>query len=108
MLIVEWTKFHTVRSNLWTLVAAAALMPVLSVFVGLTGSLQPDDHLGGSLTGAPVAQMVAAALGALVMTSEYEGKMIHTTFTAIPSRGRVLAAKALPDLGAPPRHGVRL
>ena len=96
VLIAEWTKFRTVRSNLWTLVAAAVLMPILSVFVGLTGSLQPDDTiLGGSLTGATVAQMVAAALGVLVMTSEYGGKMIHTTFTAIPSRGRVLAAKAL-------------
>lgn len=44
--------------------AASALIPVFAVFVGLTGSLQPDDTiLGGSLTGATVAQMVAAAVG---------------------------------------------
>ena len=96
VLLAEWTKFRTVRSTVWTLVAATALIPVLALFVGLTGSLQPDDTiLGGSLTGATVAQMVAAAFGVLVMTSEYGSKMVHTTFTASPRRSRVLAAKAL-------------
>ena len=96
VLRAEWTKARTVRSTVWTLVAVAALIVVLSVFVGLTGSLQPDDTiLGGSLTGATVAQMVAAAFGVLVMTSEYGSKMAYTTFTAIPRRGRVIAAKAI-------------
>lgn len=96
VLVAEWTKFRTVRSTVWTLVAASALIPVFAVFVGLTGSLQPDDTiLGGSLTGATVAQMVAAAFGVLVMTSEYGNKMVHTTFAASPKRGRVLAAKAV-------------
>lgn len=95
VLISEWTKFRTVRSTVWTLVAAAALIPVFAVFVGLTGSLQPDDTiLGGSLTGATGAQMVAAAFGVLVMTSEYGSKLIHTTFAASPRRSRVLVAKA--------------
>ena len=101
VLIAEWTKFRTVRSTVWTLAAVAALMPVLAVFVGLTGSLQPDDTiLGGSLTGATVAQMVAAAFGVLVMTSEYGSKMIHSTFSAVPRRSKVLAAKALIISGA--------
>lgn len=101
VLVAEWTKFRTVRSTVWTLVAASALIPVFAVFVGLTGSLQPDDTiLGGSLTGATVAQMVAAAFGALVMTSEYGSRMIHTTFAASPKRGRVLAAKAVVISGA--------
>ena len=96
VLAAEWTKFRTVRSTVWTLVAASALIPVFAVFVGLTGSLQPDDTiLGGSLTGATVAQMVAAAFGVLIMTSEYGSKMIQTTFAASPRRGRVLAAKAV-------------
>jgi len=96
LLSAEWTKFRTVRSTVWTLVTAAALIPFFAMFVGLTGSLQPDDTiLGGSLTGATVAQMVAAAFGVLVMTSEYGSKMIHTTFAASPRRSRVLAAKAV-------------
>ena len=96
VLAAEWTKFRTVRSTVWTLVAAAALIPFFAVFVGLTGSLQPDDTiLGGSLTGATVAQMVAAAFGVLIMTGEYGSKMIHTTFAASPRRSRVLAGKAV-------------
>ena len=96
VLSAEWTKLRTVRSTVWTLVAAAALIPFFAVFVGLTGSLQPDDTiLGGSLTGATGAQMVAAAFGVLIMTSEYGSKMIHTTFAASPRRSRVLAAKAV-------------
>ena len=96
VLAAEWTKFRTVRSTVWTLVAVAVVIPFFAVFVGLTGSLQPDDTiLGGSLTGATVAQMVAAAFGVLVMTSEYGSKMIHTTFAASPRRSRVLAAKAV-------------
>ena len=89
-------KFRTVRSTVWTLVAASVLIPVFAVFVGLTGSLQPDDTiLGGSLTGATVAQIIAAAFGVLLITSEYGNKLVHTTFAASPRRSRVLAAKAV-------------
>jgi ABC-2 type transport system permease protein len=95
VLAAEWTKLRSVRSLVWTLVAMAAVVPVFAVFVGLTGSLQSDDTiLGGSLTGSVAAQMVAAALGVLVITSEYGSNMIHSTFAAIPRRNTVLAAKA--------------
>ncbi|MGW4026011.1 ABC transporter permease [Streptomyces sp. NPDC005009] len=94
-LAFEWTKFVSLRSTVWT-TAAAALVTVLgAVFVGLSGSLQPDDTvLGGSLTLSVVALMVAGVVGALTVCGEYSSGTIVTTLTATPRRGRVLAAKA--------------
>jgi ABC-2 type transport system permease protein len=81
---------------LWTLVAAGLILPVMSVFVAATGSLQDDDTiLGGSLTGAVLAQMISAVFGALVMSGEYATGMIRTTLTAAPRRVAVLGAKAV-------------
>jgi ABC-2 type transport system permease protein len=94
-LAFEWTKFRSARSTLWTLIAIGLLPPVFAVFVAATGSLQPDDTiLGGSLTGSILVQVVAAVLGALVMTGEYTSGMIRTTLTALPRRLTVLGAKA--------------
>jgi ABC-2 type transport system permease protein len=94
-LAFEWVKFRSTRSTLWTLATVGLLTPVLAVFVGATTSLQPDDTvLGGSLSGVVAAQVVAAALGALVMTGEYASGTIRTTLTAQPRRLIVLAAKA--------------
>ena len=42
-----------------------------------------------------IAQIAAVVLGALVVTTEYGTGMIRSTFAAVPSRGRVLAAKAV-------------
>lgn len=91
----EWVKFRSVRSTVWTTVAAALLTPVGAVFVAASGSLQDDDTvLGGSLTTAVVAQMLAAVLGALVICGEYGSGTLRTTLTACPRRVTVLAAKA--------------
>lgn len=95
VLAFEWVKFRTARSTLWTLVAAGLILPALAAFVAATGSLQPDDTIvGGSLTGAVLAQVTAAVLGVLVMSGEYATGMIATTLTVAPRRLTVLAAKA--------------
>ncbi|OCC08266.1 ABC transporter permease subunit [Streptomyces sp. PTY087I2] len=94
-LAYEWIKFRSVRSTVWTTVATAALPVLGAVFVATTGSLQSDDTvLGGSLTLSVVAQMLAAVVGALVVTGEYSSGTIRTTFAARPRRSTVLAAKA--------------
>lgn len=92
----EWTKFATLRS---TRVLAAVLglaLPVFSVIVAGTGSLQPDDTvLGASLLGGAVlAQVLAAVLGAGLITSEFKTGTIRVTLAACPRRLVVLAAKA--------------
>ncbi|GGP84051.1 ABC transporter permease subunit [Streptomyces sindenensis] len=92
----EWIKFRSVRSTVWTAVATAVLPVLGAVFVATSGSLQSDDTvLGGSLTLSVVAQMLAAVVGALVVTGEYSSGTIRTTFAARPRRSGVLAAKAV-------------
>ncbi|NGO72236.1 ABC transporter permease subunit [Streptomyces boncukensis] len=94
-LAFEWIKFRSVRSTVRTALAAAALPPVGAVFVAATGSLQDDDTvLGGSLTLSVVGQMLAAVLGALLITGEYAHGTLRTTLAAVPRRATVLAAKA--------------
>ncbi|GAA1945691.1 ABC transporter permease subunit [Streptomyces durmitorensis] len=94
-LAFEWTKFASLRSTRWTLLVTGVLTVVGAVFVGLSGSLQPDDTvLGGSLTLGVISLMVAGAVGALTVCGEYASGTITATLTAVPRRGRVLAAKA--------------
>jgi ABC-type transport system involved in multi-copper enzyme maturation permease subunit len=92
----EWTKFRTTRSTVLTSVALAVSFPLLALVVAVTESLQPDDTILGAtvLGGAVLAQITAAALGALVITNEFHTGMIRTTLTACPRRLVVLAAKA--------------
>lgn len=95
-LAFERAKFWSIRSTMWTLVAAGFVPPVFAVVVAATGSLQPDDTiLGASLTAAGMAQVMAAVVGALTMTSEYSSGSIQPTLLAQPRRGTVLGAKAI-------------
>jgi ABC-2 type transport system permease protein len=94
-LAFEWTKFASLRSTVWTTVAVGLVTVLGAVFVGLTGSLQPDDTvLGGSLTTSVPSLLIAGVVGALTMCGEYAGGTIGSTLAAVPRRGRVLAAKA--------------
>ncbi len=95
-LAFEWTKFASLRSTRWTTAAVGLLTVLGAVFVGLSGSLQPDDTvLGGSLTLSVVSLMVAGVVGALTVCGEYSSGTIASTLAAVPRRGRVLAAKAV-------------
>jgi ABC-2 type transport system permease protein len=92
----EWTKVRTLRSAAGMLAAMVLCTVGIAVFVGATHSLQPDDTVvGGSLTGAAFAQLLAASFGVLVMSREYATGMIRVTLAATPRRHIVLAAKTL-------------
>ncbi|MFI1358745.1 ABC transporter permease subunit [Streptomyces sp. NPDC020898] len=95
-LAFEWTKFTSLRSTTWTAATTGLATAIGAVFVGLTGSLQPDDTvLGGSLSLTVVSLIVAGVLGALTVCGEYSSGTIGSTLAAVPRRGRVLAAKAV-------------
>ncbi len=106
----EWTKLRTVRSTYWT--AAAAALATLSIGALLCGywanSLrthpdrltQFDDPISTSLTGIFLAQVAVGTLGVLIISSEYGTGMIKATFTAVPQRRAILAAKGLVFAGA--------
>ncbi|MDT4922026.1 MAG: type transport system permease protein [Pseudonocardiales bacterium] len=100
----EWTKIRSVRSTLWTLLVAAVLGIGLSaLFSGLAANAYRTDSDGVrtnwdptsiSTSGLGIAQLALAVLGVLVISSEYSTGAIRTSLTAVPLRGRFLAAKA--------------
>lgn len=99
VLAMEWVKFVSLRSTVWTLVATMLVMVGLSTLIAF---LWADGSAWSSELGIRVlteshtfAQLVAAVLGVLVMGTEYSTGLIRTTLLAVPTRTPVLAAKAL-------------
>ena len=105
LLRAEWTKLRTVRSTAWTLLITVVLgLGISAVATAETSahwaSTPAFQHVGfdptaTSLIGIFVAQFAVGALGVLAMSSEYSTGTIRATFSAAPSRLRVLAAKLL-------------
>ncbi|MFD3618008.1 ABC transporter permease subunit [Streptomyces sp. NPDC058676] len=98
----EWTKIRSVRSTMWTL----GVFVLLVIGIGLaTGalvaansdeeSLAGENPLSFGFFGLLLGSMCVITLGVLTTAAEYSTGMIRTTMVACPSRGRVLAAKAI-------------
>ena len=119
----EFTKIRSVRSTYWALVAlVVACVGIGALFSwgqtqrllrfesGTTfrgGKVPPGfaEHIANeirsqaasiSLFGLLIGQLIIIVLGALAITSEYSTGMIRSTFSAMPARRLVLAAKAVP------------
>jgi ABC-2 type transport system permease protein len=101
VLRAEWLKLRTVRSTWWTVLSTFVLGAGLTILMcwanaDWLASPDADESPGSFITwGMMIAQITAVVLGALVVTTEYGTGMIRSTFAAVPSRGRVLAAKAV-------------
>lgn len=93
----EWTKLWSVRSTLWTLVATG--VAIVGLCALSTGTVNPseiiDDPTRRSLVGVFLGQLIFGVLGVLVMSAEYGTGTIRSTFSALPRRTTVLAAKVL-------------
>lgn len=93
----EWTKLRTLAGTKWLLLGVI----VTTVGLGAVASAavpaaQPGlDAAKVSLTGVGLGQTVVAVLAVLSVSSEYGSGMIHLTFTAMPRRLLVLAAKSV-------------
>jgi ABC-type transport system involved in multi-copper enzyme maturation permease subunit len=103
VLASEWTKLRSLRSNRWTLAVAALVTLVLTAVVAQAFAASPAggnhaavmDRLATSfLAYAEYLVLPVTVLSVLVFTSEYGSGLIRTTFTAVPRRQAVLAAKA--------------
>jgi ABC-2 type transport system permease protein len=100
----EWTKFRSLRSTRYTLLAGVGGTIVFAIIPALinasrwsTMSVQDKltfNPLETSLIGVGVAQLAIGVLGVLVITGEYSTGMIRATFCAVPKRLPVLWAKA--------------
>lgn len=101
----EWTKFRSLRST-WLTVLTTAVLGIgvgalatraqgLGFFDATAEDRAAFDPTAVSLTSITIAQLAIGVLGVLVVTSEYATGMIQPSVTAVPRRGRLLAAKAL-------------
>ncbi|WP_020667855.1 ABC transporter permease [Amycolatopsis nigrescens] len=94
----EWTKFWSVRSTWWSLIAAAALTFAYVLPVAASVGIDPDEPMSapGLLAGGTfyLAQFAVVALAAMFIASEYSTGSIRATLQWVPARSRMLLAKA--------------
>ena len=98
----EWTKIRSVRSTMWTLGTFILIVVGIGLAVGALvaqnssqESLAQNNPLAFGLFGVLLGSICVITLGVLTTASEYSTGMIRTTMVACPTRGRVLAAKAV-------------
>ncbi len=104
VIVSEWIKIRSLRSTVYTLLAAVVVVVGFGVIAALTstGAITTGDGGEGvgtdpvaiSLTGVMLAQLVIGVLGVLVITADYSTGMIRSTLAAVPKRLPVLWAKA--------------
>jgi ABC-2 type transport system permease protein len=100
----EWTKLRSLRSTVFSLLAAVVAVIGFSVLVPAVtvahwpptdpGELASFDPTGRSLAGLFIAQLAIGVLGVLLVTGEYATGSIRSTFAAVPHRLPVLWAKS--------------
>jgi hypothetical protein len=96
VLTSEWTKLRSVRSTYWALLVAAVVSlagSILFAFSAGRGAHLPDPVAFSFIGWAEYPVLAVGILGVLAFTSEYTTGQIRTTFTAVPRRLAVLAAK---------------
>jgi ABC-2 type transport system permease protein len=96
LLGAEWIKIRSVRSTHLMLLGAAVVtlgLGMLATSGVKNGTTDFFDPVETSLGGSIVAQLLFAVFGALTITAEHSTGTIRTTFTAMPRRRAVLAAK---------------
>jgi ABC-2 type transport system permease protein len=94
---MEWRKLRSVRSTRWILAVFAAGTLGYAILTGSGGPTHPDpnyDPTNNVEQGMLLGQLTIGVLGALTLSGEFGSGSIRATFAAVPSRGRVLAAKA--------------
>lgn len=93
----EWTKIRSVRSTVWLLIGGVLSMVGFAILIALAevSNNETGDPASTGLSGTPIAALLMAVLGVVVISGEYRTGMIRTTLLAVPRRVRVLTAKAV-------------
>lgn len=103
VVLSEWIKFRSLRSTVWTLLAAVVLsIGIGALFSGVSASqyhtFSPADRasfnpISTSLNGMLFAQLAIGVLGVLLISGEYSTGMIRASLTVVPKRLPMLWAK---------------
>jgi ABC-2 type transport system permease protein len=90
---VELRKMTDTRSGFWLALAVVAITVLLVVIVGLVGH-ESDKTLRSMLNLAvQPASVLLPVMGVLLVTSEWSQRTTLITFSLVPHRSRVVAAK---------------
>jgi ABC-2 type transport system permease protein len=110
LMAAEWTKLRSLRSTTWTLAAMVASSVGLGALICAVNAHDFStftvadratwDPTNTSLAGTIAGQLAIAVFGVLAVTAEYSSGTIRASLTAVPHRGRFLAAKASVYAGA--------
>jgi ABC-2 type transport system permease protein len=95
---VELRKMFDTRSGFWlmaSIVITSAIATVITLLVGDRDDLTFDSF--AAAIGSPMS-IILPVIGVLAVTSEWSQRTTLTTFTLVPGRSRVLAAKLLNTL----------
>lgn len=100
----EWTKFRSLRSTRYALLATVVLTVGLALVAALVAvsqwsTMNATDKatfapLGISVLGANLAVLVIGVLGVLMTTSEFSTGLVSSTLAAVPKRLPVLWGKS--------------
>ena len=103
VVLSEWVKFRSLRSTLWTLLAAVVLtIGIGALFSAVTANQYHTfsaadkasfSPISTSLNGILFSQLAIGVLGVLLISGEYSTGMIRSSVTAVPKRLPVLWAK---------------
>jgi hypothetical protein len=100
----EWIKVRSLRSTLFTLLAAVVCIVGLGLMISAFRAhdirqnglgTERFDFAAITLRGVYLAQLAVGVLGVLMITGEYSTGMIRATLGAVPRRLPVLWAKAV-------------
>jgi ABC-2 type transport system permease protein len=105
VLLSEWTKLRSLRSTVFSMLAAVVFIIGLAVLVPSVtvahwpprnpGEAASFDPTSRSLAGIFLAQLAIGVLGVLLISGEYATGMIRATLAAVPTRLPVLWAKTV-------------
>jgi len=95
----EIRKMLDTRSGFW-LIAAIGILALLAsaAVIAFAGDREPTYHSFVSAIGIPLT-LVLPMIAILSVTSEWSQRSGLTTFTLVPDRRRVIAAKAIANVG---------
>lgn len=93
----EWVKLRSLRSTVLSYAAVGTVLVALyAVFLTLPTGTSDDP----ALTAFLLAELLVAGIAVLASAGEYSAGTARATFTAVPRRGSVLAAKLAVHTGA--------
>jgi len=105
VLASEWTKLRSLRSTVWSLIAAVGMLVGFGLLFSW-GVVSRWDRIGArerltfdptriSLGGVFLAQLAIGVLGVLIIGGEFSTGMIRASLAAVPKRLPVLWGKAV-------------